>query len=217
MIPKIIHQTYKDTNLSDLFKQCQLQIKNVCSDFIYKFYTDDDIDSFMLDNFPDYYIPFQNLPRKIMQLDMFRYFLIYKYGGWYIDMDYYLIKKLDCNEKIILPCNNENNGGNTRFLGNCIFGSIPNHPFWKLCIDELLKINLDKDYSNDSLILETTGPGLVTRMWLKYENKNDIYIPDKILFHPPSGKITKEVIAELKKNNSYGMHLCTGLWRNNKL
>ena len=41
MIPKIIHQTYKDTNLPDLFKQCQTQIKNVCSDFIYKFYNDE--------------------------------------------------------------------------------------------------------------------------------------------------------------------------------
>ncbi len=216
MIPKIIHQTYKDNNLPDLYKKCQQQIKSICPEFEYKFYSDEDIDSFMLNNYPEYYIQFMNLPRKIMQIDMFRYFLIYEYGGWYIDMDYYLIKKLDCSDEIILPCSNHNNGGDTRFLGNCIFGSIPKHQFWKSLMDNMMTFNLLKEFF-DNDVLETTGPGLVTRMWLKSEYKNGIQIPEKNLFHPPSGQINKVKLNELKSYNSYGVHLCSGVWRNNKL
>ena len=216
MIPKIIHQTYKDNKLPELYKKCQDQIKSICSDFEYRFYSDEDIDSFMLNNYPEYYIQFMNLPRKIMQLDMFRYFLIYEYGGWYLDMDYYLIRKIDCSGEIVLPCSSNNNGGNTRCLGNCIFGSIPKHPFWKSLMDEMINFNVSKQYSDDS-ILETTGPCLVTRMWLKSEYKNEIQIPEKNLFHPPSGQINKVKLNELKSYNSYGVHLCSGVWRNNKL
>jgi mannosyltransferase OCH1-like enzyme len=107
MIPKIIHQTYKDNNLPEIYKICQNQIKKLCKNYQYNFYTDDDMNLFIKETFPEYYECFNSLPRKIMKIDMFRYFLMYKYGGWYLDMDYYLVKSLDLaylnNKKIILP------------------------------------------------------------------------------------------------------------------
>jgi mannosyltransferase OCH1-like enzyme len=221
MIPKIIHQTYKDNNLPEIYKLCQNQIKNLCKNYQYNFYTDNDMNSFIKENFFEYYECFNNLPRKIMKIDMFRYFLMYKYGGWYLDMDYYLVNSLNLpylnNQKIILPCNRENNGGDERLLGNCIFASEPNHPYWKTLMDEMLNFDLSKDYKGDSVIISTTGPGLVTKMWLNSSYKDQIFIPNRILFHPPSTDLTNAKIVELKKLKSVGMHICTGLWRNNKL
>jgi mannosyltransferase OCH1-like enzyme len=54
----------------------------------------------MKKNFPEYYDKFNELPRMIMKIDMFRYFLMYKYGGLYTDMDYLMFKSFDLlNEK----------------------------------------------------------------------------------------------------------------------
>ena len=80
-IPQIIHHTYKNHELPDIYKICQIEIKKLNPDFEYRFYTDDDIDNIMKNNFPEYYNKFNELPRMIMKIDMFRYFLMDKYGG----------------------------------------------------------------------------------------------------------------------------------------
>jgi len=221
-IPKIIHQTYKNHNLPETYKMCQTEIKRLHPDFEYRFYTDDDVDKFMKNDFPEYYDKFNELPRMIMKIDMFRYFLMYKYGGLYTDMDYLMFKPFDLlNEKVVIPCNREDENGNPICLGNCIFASQPNHPYWKSLMDTLFTIDRTKlDYNTDKNIdgnVLGTGPMFVFAMWKKYSKINDdICVSKRSLFHPPT-KNNNQYIEGLKKDGCYGMHICTGLWRNNKL
>ena len=221
-IPKIIHNTYKDHNLPAVYKKCQTEIKKLHPYFDYRFYTDDDMDRLMKKEFPEYYAKFNELPRMIMKIDMFRYFLMYRYGGLYTDMDYLMFKPFDLlNEKVVIPCNRENERGEPVCLGNCIFASQPNHPFWKSLMDTLFTIDRRKiDYSIDKNIdgdVLGTGPMFVFDMWKKYsKSEDDICVSKRILFHPPT-KTNKHYMEELKDNGCYGMHVCTGLWRNNKL
>ena len=65
-------------------------------------------------------------------------------------------------------------------------------------------------------VIKSTGPIFVFNMYNNYLNKNDIKIPQRLLFHPPTKK-NNLYIEELKKEGCYGMHICTGLWRNDKL
>ena len=221
-IPKIIHQTYKNHNLPETYKMCQTEIKRLHPDFEYRFYTDHDMDRLMKTEFPEYYEKFNELPRMIMKIDMFRYFLMYKYGGLYTDMDYLMFNPFDIlNEKVVIPCNREEENSNPICLGNCIFASEPNHPYWKSLMDTLFTIDRTKlDYNTDKNIDGNelgTGPMFVFAMWKKYCKINDdIYITKRKLFHPPT-KYNKQYIEELKKDGCYGMHICTGLWRDNKL
>ena len=221
-IPKIIHQTYKNHNLPETYKMCQTEIKRLHPDFEYRFYTDEDMNRLMKTKFPEYYDKFNELPRMIMKIDMFRYFLMYKYGGLYTDMDYLMFKPFDMlNEKVVIPCNREDENQNPICLGNCIFASEPNHPFWKSLMDTLFTIDRRKlEYTIDKNIdgnVLGTGPMFVFAMWKKYSNtNNDICVSKRNLFHPPTIH-NKEYIEELKKNGCYGMHFCTGLWRNNLL
>ena len=53
------------------------------NDFDYILWKDYDVDKFMKNDFPEYYDKFNELPRMIMKIDMFRYFLMYKYTYWY--------------------------------------------------------------------------------------------------------------------------------------
>ena len=221
-IPKIIHQTYKNHNLPEIYKMCQTEIKRLHPDFEYRFYTDDDMDRLMKTEFPEYYDKFNELPRMIMKIDMFRYFLMYKYGGLYTDMDYLMFNPFDLlNEKVVIPCNREDENGNPICLGNCIFASQPNHPYWKSLMDTLFTIDRTKlDYNTDKNIdgnVLGTGPMFVFAMWKKYSKINDdICVSKRSLFHPPT-KNNNQYIEGLKKDGCYGMHICTGLWRNNKL
>jgi mannosyltransferase OCH1-like enzyme len=221
-IPKIIHQTYKNHDLPEIYQRCQTEIKRFHPDFEYRFYTDDDMDRLMKTEFPEYYDKFNELPRMIMKIDMFRYFLMYKYGGLYTDMDYFIFKPFDLlGYNVVIPCNKEDRYGTPICLGNCIFASQPGHTFWKVLMDTLFTIDrTKKEYSYDKNIDENilgTGPMFVFNKWKEYsQNNKDIYIPRKQLFHPISKK-NDDHIDQLKMSGCYGMHVCTGLWRNKKL
>ncbi len=175
MIPKIIHQTYiSEGALPPLFRECQTQVKRLHSDWKYIFHSDEDILSFIDTKYPEYKAAFDSLPRKIMKIDMIRYFWMYEYGGMYIDMDYYMIKPFDIlNYEIVLPANREDSKGVPTCLGNCIFASIPKHPFWKSVIDTLFTINrsICLDFSVDSNIdghSWGTGPAFLFTMWKQW-------------------------------------------------
>ena len=218
-IPKLIHQTYKNYDLPSTYKMCQTEIKRLHPDFEYRFYTDHDMDTLMKNEFPEYYEKFNQLPRMIMKIDMFRYFLMYKYGGLYTDMDYLMFKPFDfLNAAVVIPTNRDRNEkGTLTSLGNCIFASTPNHQFWKSLIDTLFTIDrANMPYSGFDHVIQSTGPMFVFDMYSKYHNKGDIFVPERMLFHPPT-KTDTRYTEQLKQKGCYGMHICTGAWLHGKL
>lgn len=221
MIPKIIHQTYKHkTPLPETYKTCQDIIVGLHPDFEYMFWADDSMFDEMKTSFPDYFDAFMKLPRTIMRIDMFRYFLMYKYGGIYSDLDYFMLKPFDLlDHNVVIPCNREDENGTTTCLGNCIFASQPNHPFWKMLMDSLWTFDRnDIEYKRDDVIINSTGPKFVYTEWVKYsKNHDDIHIPCRALFHPHTTRNISQINDLKKKKYAYGIHLCEGLWMNNKL
>lgn len=216
MIPKLIHQTYKSTELPPVYRQCQESVRKLHPDFEYRFYTDDDMDRVVREEAPEYYEAFSALPRMIMKIDMFRYFLMYLHGGLYVDMDYMMIRPFDLlGEEVVLPCSREDGWGVVERLGNCIFASRAGHPFWKGLMDTLMTIDRSGDITDSGVekAATGTGPGFVTEMWGKCADKEGIYVPRRALFHPPSGT-ARDILSDMR---SYGVHFCAGLWRNGVL
>ena len=243
MIPKIIHQTYKTEDIPRRYKKYQERIKTLHSDFEYRFYTDETMDVFMKKEFPKYYRKFNDLPRMIMKIDMFRYFLMYKCGGLYADMDYLFFKKFDLlKNDVVLPCRMPiNNVKIGSLLGNCVFASVPGHPFWKSAIDTLFIVDRntkteESDKIEDGAVadhINGTGPAFLTHIWEQFEDKTGIITPDRKLFSPgvprrlafmtgESGIKQREKYIferETKYTNmgTYGIHVCYGEWRNGNL
>ena len=227
MIPKIIHQTYKHMSpLPEVYATCQSTILELHPDFEYKFWTDEDMFDEIKTNFPLYYEAFMALPRMIMRIDMFRYFLMYQYGGLYVDLDYMMFKPFDMLEsdaKIVLPSNREECRNSTKYTctGNSIFASEPNHPFWKMVIDTLFTNKREKFRTNQDVV-NGTGPVFLyemTKLWLK-ENphrSSEIYVPPRYMFHPPTNTKPNMIKKLQHEKTNYGMHFCTGVWANNKL
>tara|TARA_A100001037_G_scaffold306597_1_gene353107 strand:+ start:30154 stop:30873 length:720 start_codon:yes stop_codon:yes gene_type:complete len=239
MIPKIIHQTYKTEDIPSRYKKYQERIKTLHSDFEYRFYIDETMDVFMKKEFPDYYGKFNDLPRPIMKIDMFRYFLMYKFGGLYADMDYLFFKKFDLfDNDVVLPCRmKQSKKMRGALLGNCVFASTPNHPFWKSVIDTLFTYNRNiSDVVEDEWVSadkKGTGPMFLTCMWKQFNNKDGIITPEQKLFHPEvPGRLAfgvGERGAKRRENHvfereseyvgmgSYGIHVCYGEWRGGSL
>ena len=209
MIPKIIHHIWMGSkDIPDINLYCSNSIKQTNPDFEYILWKDETILNFMKDEFPEYNEKFNELPRIIMKIDMLRYFLMYKYGGLYTDMDYLMFKPFDMlNEKVVIPCNREDENQNPICLGNCIFASEPNHPFWKSLMDTLFTIDRRKlEYTIDKNIdgnVLGTGPMFVFAMWKKYSKINDdICVSKRNLFHPPTKK-NNQYIEGFKKDGCY--------------
>ncbi len=236
MIPKIIIQTWKTEKIPSEVREFIEKLKYNNPDFEYKFYTDKDIDVFIKSKFPEYYSTFISFEYTIQKIDFFRYLCVYYYGGFYFDIDMDInqtIREL-CKYECVFPkesytieniFKNKNllNKNVTFLLGNYAFGAIPNHPFLKLCIDNIVnkKVSIEeipynynrfnKQISNklDELItcesymdhvLYTTGPVLISLSYIDYQHKNKITIIEPKPFKKFSfGK--------------YGKHLAIGTWK----
>lgn len=93
-IPKIIYQTYSNKNKvpSIVFEN----IKKYADSYDYHFYNDDDCKTFLKTYFqPKILNKFNSMKKGAHKADLFRYCILYLYGGYYIDIKSILIKPLN--------------------------------------------------------------------------------------------------------------------------
>lgn len=93
-IPRIIHQTWKDHNLPIKFMEWSQGWRDKNPSFKYCFYTDEDCNDFVKTSYPQYYKLYKSAAR-IEKVDIFRYLVIHKYGGVYVDLDCECLKSID--------------------------------------------------------------------------------------------------------------------------
>jgi len=181
MIPKIIHQTWKNTQIPDNWKESPKLCKSLHPDYKYILWTDDDMDTFVKREYPNFYQTYISYKYHIQRCDAFRYLVLYKYGGIYIDLDIVCKKNLNnfLHYDLVLPlCSSNSNSFTNGFLM-----IIPEHPFFKYCIDQLPNyINNYSYLGKHSHVINSTGPGFLTEMVKKYKkniNIKNMYILTK--------------------------------------
>lgn len=87
-IQKNIFQTYHTKILPDKLKQIVELLKAQNPEYKYYIYDDNDIDSFIKENYPEYYNSYKKINKRYSaaRADFFRYMIIYQYGGVYFDI-----------------------------------------------------------------------------------------------------------------------------------
>ncbi len=88
-IPRIIHQTFQSRNLPAEFQKNVDQLKTLNPEWEHRLYDDDDIRQFISDVYGLGILAYFNRinPRYgAARADLFRYLLLYKYGGVYLDI-----------------------------------------------------------------------------------------------------------------------------------
>ncbi|KAF4998992.1 hypothetical protein FGRMN_2791 [Fusarium graminum] len=86
-IPRILHQTTKNETIPAIWAESQASCLEVYSGYKYMLWTDDKARAFLEAEYPWFLEVWDNYPFPIQRADAIRYFVLYHYGGIYLDMD----------------------------------------------------------------------------------------------------------------------------------
>jgi mannosyltransferase OCH1-like enzyme len=212
MIPKLIHQTAKTTDISPKWREYQSKLRAFHPDWTYRLWTDDDNIAFVRSEFPEFVQTFTSLPRNIMRADVIRYLLMYRLGGLYMDLDYEMLKPFDLLEQdIVLPLESDGQfGPGNDKVCNSIFAAAPGHPLFKMAIEDL-KNNPPTPQAD---VEASTGPIFLSRIFRAALAAGiEVYTPARPLFSPPTPENPRQYRAIIDQGVSYGIHHCDGTWR----
>lgn len=210
MIPKIFHQTWKDRNLPEDFKRWSETWKQMNPGYIYKFYTDKDIYKFIYKNYNSYFDLYESL-NGIEKVDIFRYLVLHKYGGIYIDMDCECLKPISglldlFSKSLITGFEYETPVQYLQWFIACPAGC---KTMIEL-VDEIYKRSWYKwakwSLSENQLVYWLTGPQMYTDILKKTEESVSILEKGRL------GCYDKRLIDR----NSYLIHHFSGKWKQKK-
>jgi inositol phosphorylceramide mannosyltransferase catalytic subunit len=195
VIPKIIHQAFIGV-LPECIKDIAQRLRDQNPDFIYKFYDEDAMKKFVADNYGEVILSYFNrinIGYSAARSDLFRYLVIYKEGGIYLDvksMLTYPASRLVINTKKYLLCNWDNRAGEAHAgygwhtevakieegeLQQWHVVSVPGHPFLRAVINAVLT-NIDyyrpwRDEVGQRGTMRLTGPAVYTLTILNIKDK----------------------------------------------
>ncbi|KAH7137375.1 nucleotide-diphospho-sugar transferase [Dactylonectria estremocensis] len=86
-IPRSLHQTCKNETIPEIWAASQQSCLKTYSGFEYKLWTDERARNFLHSEYPWFLDTWDNYPFPIQRADAIRYFVLYHYGGIYLDMD----------------------------------------------------------------------------------------------------------------------------------
>jgi len=199
MIPKIIHQTWKDKNLPPIiYKLVSENISFLKSKgYEYMFWTDEMILKLITEEYPDFYNIYKLARTGVQKGDIARIILVYHYGGIYIDLDVLVLKDfeeiLDMNNSNKLYITYEPSGqtnalyNSDKYLCNAFFAANKNNNMLKIILNNIPEYI--KNYTeNIFLKFDIFGGSYFKAIIENPANnwaKNDVYIiDDRELFYP---------------------------------
>jgi inositol phosphorylceramide mannosyltransferase catalytic subunit len=160
-IPKTIFQTYKNHQLPWITQWYIKRFQKRNPEYDYQFYDDERIKLFIKEEFgKEYYDLYSRITIGAVKADFFRYAILYKKGGVYLDIDSLNIKKLDY---FILPSDTaiislENN---LEYYVQWALIFEPGHPFLKKTLEMVVDNLKANRYPNDGH--KMTGPTVYTQ------------------------------------------------------
>lgn len=220
LIPNKIHQIWIGPKaLPEKFAWMQETVKKLHPNWEYKLWTNEDLKNFKLQN-QKIFDSVKNIGAKA---DIFRYEILERFGGVYIDIDFELLKPLDnliANYDFFgcLLCG-------TDLVSNGIIGSRPNHPILKESIELVGHINIFDNKGDNTTVLNMTGPyfftDIILRFLLKNNNQKIIILPSKYFFSFPAtsreqfwrGEINRDQVLNYTKPDSLGIHYWATSWQ----
>jgi mannosyltransferase OCH1-like enzyme len=209
-IPKIIHQTWKTEKLPENFKEWSNIIKRQHPDWEYILWTDKDNRKFIQEHYNWFLDIYDNYDVNIKRVDAVRYFILYHYGGVYIDMDFICLKPIDTiidtNQCVFGYQSRDENKGDS--IANAFMACPKNHHFFELLINML-------QYFRNNYVLDATGPTFLTNIVKNYPHLKEIFVYKMPLIytHEWNEDGCKNYLDCIKKYpNSYMSTFWTGTW-----
>jgi len=163
LIPKIIWQTYKDPyeSLTDYMHDAMNTWKDLNSEYEHRYMDDLQAGEFVLTEYgQEWYDIFINLPVGVMRGDLWRYMVIYKYGGVYADLDTEClvpVSKWMIEDKDFIICPETD-----KHFCQWTFASSAGNPILKSVLDLIKDKLMFPSYGSDHFVHTHTGPAIWT-------------------------------------------------------
>jgi len=155
-IPKIIHQTFKSKNLPLITRWHIFRFLKRNPEYQYEFYDDERIEKFLSEEFDDETFKlYQKLNIGAAKADFFRYAILLKKGGIYLDIDSLIRGRLrdfiKAEDTAIISSERS-----TGFFVQWALIYEPEHPFLKQTLDILYENIKENKHPHD--VHSMTGP-----------------------------------------------------------
>lgn len=167
MIPRIIHQTWRDTDIPAPLAAFAETWRRHHPRLAYRLWTDADLAALVEADYPELAAIFHAYPEPIMRVDLGRYLILRSLGGIYADLDAEALAPWDAMLGATRPIFAEEppshaalefvrSRGFRRIVSNAVIASPAGHPFW----DHL--IALMRRCRSAEGPLDATGPFVLT-------------------------------------------------------
>lgn len=201
LIPKIIHQTYKNESIPEIWQGPQQSCLDLHPDYEYKLWTDKKAREFIAAEYPWFLETYDAYPYPIQRADTIRYFVLHHFGGIYIDLDDGCNRSLD--PLLAYPAWLRRTVPTG--ISNDAMGAIPRHPFFLKAIDSLPDYNRRWPLPYIT-VMATTGPLYLSVIWRHFTGQN------------PQGNDRVRILFPDEYNNhswSFFTHHLGNSWHNN--
>ena len=175
-VPLVIYESWKSHEVPKGMRDNILRLLETNPEFDYYLYSDEECAAFIADNYDkDVLEAFHTLKPGAYKSDLWRYCILYKLGGVYLDIKYYstvpLIRIIDENPTVFV-----------KDLGRyCIYNAFlispPKNEIFRLCINNIVESCKNKLYRDNPL--DITGPCLLGRI---LQGQNGSKYIDKLPF-----------------------------------
>ena len=209
-IPKIIHQVWLGPAPFP-FEEARQSILRYHPDWVYNLWTDADVAAFGLTN-QKLFDAAQNYGEKS---DIFRYEILERYGGVYLDADMQCIQSLDILHHCYEFYTGILNSGHVE-LGIGIIGARPHHPIIQRCISSMGNAGSKTDFMD---IMLRTGPMHFTQCFMdliQQCNGTAIALPVSYFYPIPNterGCRSLEQAANWVKPETFTIHYWACTWQ----
>jgi hypothetical protein len=229
-IPERIIQTGANAYPPLRNRAAMMNIKLLNPSYEYLFFDNTQVDEFINREFPRYRQVFDSFHYPIQRYDFFRYLVIYRYGGFYFDLDVLLasglsgLLKYGCVfpfEALTVSKFLRDDLGMDWLIGNYAFGAAPGHVFLEAIIENCVRGQRDPKWvkpmmrgsppllNDEFFILNSTGPGLISRTLAENEEiakAVTVLFPDDVC----------DVRNCWNRFGDWGVHLADSSWRKNR-
>lgn len=227
-IPKIIHQTWKDTVIPEHLKAYVQSWKTLHPDWEYILWTDEMNRAFLSLNFPEFLKVYDNYHAAIQKVDAVRYFILRKMGGLFVDLDFEcrknMVPLLD-NAAFVAgmePPAHAQTHKKEYIISNAFMASTAEHEFIQRICQELERNDYMKyrEEPGFNLILDCAGPFMLSRLYNNFDKKELVKIVSHELLYPlvkneQSGKPDlHKRLNEQHTQDAYAIHHYWGSWWN---
>lgn len=171
-IPLTLYQSWHSRQVPEALYKAHQQLVDKNPELDMYFYTDQDCLRFIREEFePEVGDAFEALNPGAYKCDLWRYCILYKRGGIYLDAKFEALVPLGAlllSEPHMLV-KDYGYGSWNEWVYNGVIASPPGNPIFRYCIDDIVESYRGRLYRNGSL--DITGPELLGRVCLLTKGK----------------------------------------------